>query len=626
MPATIIQSNAQPFDSVEVDPVTLDIIENALRHLREEMDATLVRTAMSPAIREQGDAFPLVTDRDGRMIVGQMGSFLQGFLANYEGTIEEGDVIWLSDAYACEGAISHNNDWVIFLPVFHEGRLIGWVSMFGHQTDVGGKTPGSLPTDGTSIFQEGIRIPPVKIYRKGVFNDELLALVLHQVRIPEWNRSDLNALVASCRTAERRMRELCERFGVDTYVSSLDLLLERNYRAVKELIARNISTEPISFEDYVCDDGAGFGPYKLKCTMWREGEKVILDLDGTDPQSPSSINYLLNENVQKMFFGAYLIKAFDPQILINDGFYPLVEVRVPEGSILRPKFPAALSCRTHTLSRLFDVMGALLGQKTPQFLNAAGTSTAPHLMYSGYDSEDEFFQLFQIGFGGIPARPHGDGPDGHSMWPDFTNVPNEFLERYFPIRIERYETIPDSGGAGFFRGGNGMLIAYRFLEPGVISIHDDRWLLYPWGVNGGEPGSRSSKILYRTDGSVEVVAPKIDNIRVSSGDLLHFLTWGGGGWGDPLQRDPENVALEVRRGLISSEGARRYGVVLTGEDQVDGDSTLLLRRSMLNGRGELPLFNYGGTLDEILERCHQETGLSAPVRPSWADRRSAQSL
>jgi hypothetical protein len=175
--------------------------------------------------------------------------------------------------------------------------------------------------------------------------------------------------------------------------------------------------------------------------MQRVGDKVVLDFTGTDPQSDASINFYLNENMFKMFFGIYMIMVFDPQILFNDGFYDLVDVRIPEGSLLKPKFPAALSCRTHALGRIFDVLGALLGQKQPDFLCAAGFSSSPHLMYSGFHPDGEWFQLFQIGFGGIPGRFLGDGADGHSLWPGFTNVPNEFLERYFPMRIEKYEHI-----------------------------------------------------------------------------------------------------------------------------------------------------------------------------------------
>ncbi|MCH8172815.1 MAG: hydantoinase B/oxoprolinase family protein, partial [Proteobacteria bacterium] len=566
MPARIIEKNTKKFSPVKVDPVTLDIIENALRNARVEMDATLFRTAMSPGIREQGDAFPLIADHKGRMVVGQFGSFIDGFLKAYDGDLEEGDVIWLADPYTCEGAVSHANDWLILMPVFISGRLISWAAMFGHMTDIGGKVPGSLPTDAVSIFEEGIRIPPVKIYKKGEYQKDLVDLVMHQVRMPEWCRADLNAIIASCRMAERRVHEMCERFGEDVYVSATEELLERNYRAMKQLIHTTVAEEKISFTDYVCDDGMGFGPYKIHCSMWREGDKVILDFEGTDPQSASSINFYLNENMFKMFFGIYMIMVFDPQILFNDGFYPLVDVRIPEGSLLKPKFPAALSCRTHALGRIFDVLGGLLGQRQPEFLNAAGFSSSPHLMFSGFHKNGEWYQLFQIGFGGIPGRPFGDGPDGHSLWPGFTNIPNEFLERYFPLRIERYESTPDSGGAGFFRGGNGITMCYRFLEAGTISIHDDRWFTYPWGVNGGTPGARSQKILERADGTREVLPSKCDRIQVKEGDLLHYLTGGGGGWGDPLERDANLVALEVRRGLVSFVGARwqlflAYGVV-----------------------------------------------------------------
>ena len=164
-------------------------------------------------------------------------------------------------------------------------------------------------------------------------------------------------------------------------------------------------------------------------------------------------------------------------------------------------FPAALSGRTHALGRILEVLGGLLGQKTPEFLNAAGFSSSPHLFYFGVDKAGTSFQLFQIGFGGIPGRALGDGPDGHSLFPNFTNVPNEFLERYFPLIIECYETLADSGGAGLHRGGNGIDMVYRFLEPGMIAIHDDRWFVHPWGVNGGAPGSRARKILVSTDGT-----------------------------------------------------------------------------------------------------------------------------
>ncbi len=619
MPATILESNTTPFNKVPVDTITLDIVENALRNAREEMDATLFRTAMSPGIREQGDAFPLIADREGLMVVGQFGSFIDGFLKGYDGDIEEGDMIWLADPYSCEGAVSHNNDWLIIRPIFVAGRLISWACMFGHMTDIGGKVPGSLPTDATSIFEEGVRIPPIKLYKNDVLQEDILTLVLHQVRMPEWCRADLLAIVASCRVAEKRVHEICERFGDDFFASATDELLDRNKRAMGHLINTAVSTDKVSFEDYICDDGRGFGPYKIKCTMWREGETVILDFDGTDPQAVGSINFYLNENMFKMFFGIYMVMVFDPQVMFNDGFYDLVDVRIPQGSLLKPNFPAALSCRTHALGRIFDILGGLLGQGQPEFLNAAGFSSSPHLMFSGFDKDSgDWFQLFQIGFGGIPGRPFGDGPDGHSLWPGFTNVPNEFLERYFPMRITRYTSIPDSGGAGLNRGGNGILMTYEFLNRGTVSIHDDRWFTYPWGVNGGKPGERSTKILRRADGSEEIIPSKCDRIEVFEGDELDYITWGGGGWGNPLDRDADLVALEVRRGLVSSKGAfENYGVKVSDDGSVDAAATEAKRAELAKDQTEGEIFNFGPDIEAIRANCKAETGLDAPIQPQW---------
>jgi N-methylhydantoinase B len=621
--ATVVQSATPPTKAADVDPVTVDIIENALRNARAEMDAVLFRTAMSPGIREQHDEFPLIADPDGLMVVGQFGLSIPALLDGYAGTVEEGDILFTSDPYACGGAISHANDWLILLPIYVEGRVVGWAAQFGHMTDVGGKVPGSLPTDATSIFEEGVLVPPVKLYRRGELNGEVLDLILNQVRMKEWNRSDLNALVAACRNAGRRIQELCARFGTGVYLATLDALLARNYDAMKTLIETTIpADEVLSFTDYICDDGMGYGPYRIHCSMWREDGRVILDFDGTDPQSGGSINYYLNENLYKMFFGTYMISVFDPQILWNDGFYPLVDVRIPEGSLLKPRYPAALSCRTHGLGRIFDMLTGLLGQRQPEFLCAAGFSSSPHLMYSGtYSSGEragEWFQLYQIGFGGIPGRPFGDGPDGYSLWPSFTNVPNEFLESYFPLVIERYETVADSGGPGYYRGGNGIDVAYRFGEAGQISIHDDRWFTYPWGVNGGLPGGRSRKWLERADGTFEVLASKCDRVRVGAGDLLHYVTWGGGGWGDPYDRDADLVAKEVVQGLVTRAGAERYGVVLDDTGAPDLAATTALREQLRTRRGAPALFDRGfDSIEELRARCLAETGLPAPEPPRF---------
>ncbi|MCO4811992.1 MAG: hydantoinase B/oxoprolinase family protein [Gammaproteobacteria bacterium] len=615
MPAKIVETNSKPFANIDVDAVTVDIIENALKNVRIEMDAVLFRTAMSPGIREQGDCFPMVANKDGKMVVGQFGSFIHGFMEAYDGEIEEGDIILTNDPYMCNAAVSHLPDWIVLVPIFKDGRHIAWSAMFGHMSDNGGMVPGSIPIKAETIYQEGIRIPPTKLYKKGKLQSDLLELILHNVRTTEWNRFDLNALVAACRTAAKRCIEIAERFGDDVFQQTMQIMLDRNLEAMRAIINMIVPEEPQYFEDYVCDDGVGKGPYKIACKLWREGDVAIFDFEGTDPQAKSSINFYMNEEMFKMFFGSFTINLFDPHILFNDGFYELVDVRIPDGSLLKPKFPAALSGRTHALGRIFDVMGGVLGQGAPDAMNAAGFSDSPHLFYSGYDKNGEWFQLFQIGFGGIPGRPVGDGPDGHSLWPGFTNVPNEFIEAYFPLRIVKYEPIADSGGAGLHRGGNGLSVAYEFLVDGEIALHDERWLTHPWGVRGGDPGMRSTKRIVRADGGEEWLPAKCDGIKVKEGDVLYFNTWGGGGWGNPLERDPELVRTEVTRGLVSREGARRYGVVIADDDSVDVAATEALRVEMTPARENMGLFSRGGTIEELKARSMEETHLPAPEAP-----------
>jgi N-methylhydantoinase B len=618
MPATIIETNTRSFDKVAVDPITLDLIENGLVAAREQMDALLFRTAMSPIIRDQRDGFPVIATREGKLVAGQFGSPVHGFMKYYDGPIEEGDVFLTSDPYSCDGAVSHANDWLVCMPVFKDSRLINWAAMFGHMADIGGKVPGSMPTDSEQIFEEGIVIPPIKIFSKGQLQKDVLKVILHNCRIPDWNRGDFSSVVAACRTGANRCIEMAQRFGDDLYMSALQALLDRNYRAMRELILNTVSEDKCYFEDFICDDGMGMGPYKIACTMWREGEKVIFDFNGTDPQSTGSVNLLLSEQMFRMFCGQFMINFFDPQILLNDGFFDLIDVRIPSGSLLKPLKPAGLTSRTHALARIFDVLSGLLGQANPEYMCAAGFSDSPHLMYSGYGSDGEWFLLFQIGFGGIPGKPSGDGPDGHSLWPKFMNVPNEFIESYFPVRIECYETVPDSGGAGFHRGGNGMLVGYRFLAPGQISVHDDRWLTYPWGVGNGLPGARSVKFLQRADGSRELLPSKCDRVKVQKGDLLHFQTWGGGGWGDPLTRDSALVAVDVDRGLVTRGGAKRYGVVLDENLRVDVKATQALREEMARKRGPSRMFDFGGSIEELKARCKEETGFDPPVSPTFA--------
>ena len=259
---------------------------------------------------------------------------------------------------------------------------------------------------------------------------------------------------------------------------------------------------------------------------------------GTDPQAPGPINFYLHEGMFKMFIGVYMIMVFDPQILFNDGFYDLIHVTLPKGSLVHPDFPAALGCRTHALARQFDVLGGALSRHAPEMATAAGYGSSPHFLYSGTDRDGQPFQLMEILYGGIPGRPIGDGMDGHSWWPLFENIPSEYLESYYPMIIEGYASLPDTGGAGRHRGGNGVEKVYRLLEPGEISIHDDRHRSQPWGILGGRPGGVSEKWLIRADGRRTPLESKVDNVQVAPGDRIVFRTAGGGGWGRPAGARP----------------------------------------------------------------------------------------
>jgi N-methylhydantoinase B len=458
----------------------------------------------------------------------------------------------------------------------------------------------------------------VKLFERGELNHDLLDMILSNSRMPTMNYFDLMAIVAACRTAEKRVRELCDRFGQPMYLGACEALLDRTYRAMAQLIVKNLPEKKVSFEDYIDDDGRGNGPYKMKLTIWREGEHGYFDWTGTDPQAPGPINFFLNEEMFKMFIGVYLIMVFDPQILFNDGFYPLLHVIQPEGSLILPKFPSALGCRTHALTRLFDVLGGALGHQAPEFTTAAGYGTSPYLLYNGHDATGEFFHLMEISFGGIPGRPVGDGMDAHSWWPLFENIPSEYLETYYPVTILENGSLEDSGGAGFHRGGNGVHKVYRFESDGEIAIHDDRERSQPWGVLGGLPGSVSRKLLIRKDGERVSLPSKISSVKVSKGDVLIYDTAGGGGWKDPLDRPVEKVENDVKRHLVSIQKAHSdYGVVMDPHTlKADAAASAKLRGRMKTERGPVAKFTFGPVPEAIGIRKQDAFQQSAREQPT----------
>ena len=590
-------TTARPERAQADSPIVVDIIENALKNIRREMDAAIFRAAMSTVIREEHDSFPLIADEHGRMLAGQFGWPLDEFFENYpKEELAPGDVVMLNDPYLCGGAIQHTVDMLLLRPIFYDEELIGFASQFGNLTDIGGPVPGSMPTDSRSIFEEGVRFPPVKLYEAGQLVEPIVSILACNSRTPELAVADTLAMAAATRAAELRIIELCERFGLETYRRVCQELLDRTRQAAQGVIERFIPEQPLVFEDYVDDDGRGNGPFKIKLALWREGGRGVMDFSESSPQAEGPINLLMGETMMKMNLGIILTMALDPQILFNHGYNDLFEVRFRKGSILQPEFPAPLSNRSHTMARLFDVVQGTLAQQNPELATGAMCGASPHFLYSGVDRSGEFFLFYEINYGGIPGRPVGDGMDVHAWWPSVTSIPVEYAEAYFPVRLERVKGSPDSGGAGKHRGGNGVEKLYEFLEPGEVSIHDDRHLSRPWGIGGGQAAANSRKLLIRANGNEEELAAKLDRLGVEPGDRLLFITGGGGGWGDPLERDPASVRLDVLRGFVSPARAREiHGVVLDPISQsLDEAATDALRSELRSARpGKLPLFDFG---------------------------------
>ena len=326
----------------------------------------------------------------------------------------------------------------------------------------------------------------------------------------------------------------------------------------------------------------------------------MFDWTGTDDQAEGPINFHIHEGLCKLFFGVYMIMSFDPSMLFNEGFYDLFEIVLPEGSLLNPRFPAALSNRLNTHTRFFDCQAGALGQFVPHLSMAAGYGTSPHFIFSGTDKNGKYFQLMELLFGGVPGRPHGDGFDGHAWWPLFSATPIEYIENYYPILVENYRPIQNFGGAGLHRGGGGIEKVYRMLAGGRVFIHDDREVVPPWGINGGLHGGTSSKWLIKAGTETpERIPSKIDNLKVKPGDRIVFKTAGSGGWGDPFERAPELVARDVRYDLVSRELAERdYGVVLTEDLRVNEVATQKARTDAWRVRGQPSAFDFGFTPPE----------------------------
>jgi N-methylhydantoinase B len=568
-----------------VNPVVLEIIRGSLRSTIQEMELLMERCAMSPFIKEKKDYFVGIYDTRGRIVCCHISSSGPGMVAPILEAyplddMRPGDVYWFNDPYISKGAVQHHQDMVFAMPVFYSGNVVSFTVTYGHYQDIGGMKAGSISPHASEIFHEGTLVPPVRIYRAGHLNDEAYRIFLRNSRLPDMVEGDTKAMMASCRLAESRLLELLERYGQATVLEAFEMIIaqtaERTRTLFHELIPQGTST----FHDYLDNDGVDGRPYRVELTLSREGERVRLDATRSDDQARGPINYITNPGLLQIAYGRYLL-ALDPSLDVNEGLLQnLDEWITREGSILQPRFPAPLGMRAHTRFRVVACMFGALAQANGGQVPANSPVYVLYYFRAHHPTTRQPILCIE-GLGvGLGARPFADGVDA-IYYIAQENYPVEYVEKDFPLRIEQYTIRSDSGGPGLYRGGCGIIRDVRVLsDKAELGTRMENIKFPPYGVAGGKAG-RPGKIILNPETPEEREIPPVgDGVQLKRGDLLRLMTCGGGGWGDPFNRDALSVQQDVARGFISVHGALEdYGVALEpGSLEIDKAATEECRR------------------------------------------------
>jgi N-methylhydantoinase B len=563
------------------DPATFEVFKNAVAGLANQMAITIIRTAHSQIIAESMDFSTALCDAQGRVVAqgnctpGHMGSVpaaMDAVLARYGDDLHDGDVFALNDPD--EGG-SHLPDIFVFTPAFVDGRLEGFAVAIGHHADIGGRVAGGNAVDSTEIFQEGLQIPVCRLLSRGVLNETLMSILARNVRVPDLVLGDLQAEVAACHTGVTGILTLVRRHGAERYRSLVDELLDYSEILLRNRI-RELPDGRWSFEDCLDDDGLGGDSVPLRVAVTLRGDEVSFDFTGSSPQVPSALNATASMTMSAAY--AALQAAVGKDIPANAGFYRPIGFTIPEGSILNGRRPVARNARGLVGYRLLDTIWGALAEVLPDRIPACGDGGPNGVAIGATDDNGAQSVVMDVCFGAWGGRPNGDGLDGASpLMGNLANTPIEDLERTGLVRVEQYGYLPDSGGAGTWRGGLSIVRDLRLEhEDASLQIRSDRRDHRPYGLAGGQPGGACWNIL-NPDGERQVMPSKVTT-RFRRGDVHRHVTAGGGGYGDPLLRDPARVLADVIAGKVTAEGARRdYGVVVR-DGRVDGDATAALRR------------------------------------------------
>ena len=577
------------------DPFTLELFKNSLFSISDEMAVTICRTTYSGVLRDNMDFSTGFTDANGKLVaqgltiplhLGSIPTALDSVLDHFKGDIQPGDVFIMNDPY--EGGM-HLPDVFIFKPIFVEGEQLAIAATISHQADIGGRVPGSNASDSTEIFQEGLRIPPIKLYMGGELNETMWRLIEKNVRIPIQVLGDMRAQLSACTIAENQFLELVDRFGLETTRFYMGEVIDHTERLARAAI-RKLPDGEFAFEDWVDDDGIDRDrPIRLFCKITKRDDAIRVDWAGSSDQVKGAINCTLS--FTKAVSYAAIRSVLDFDIPCNEGLFRAIDVTAPPGTVTNMVLPAACAARGLTGFRMGDCVFGALAMMLKDEVGAASDGGNTGISIGGYDKSRRPFIFVDFACGSWGGRPWGDGLQGNSnMFANMASQSVELIESQNPIQILRYELIPDRAGAGKYRGGVPYRRDYLFTEEeAVLQVRSDRRRFRPYGLYGGYAGRPSRNVL-NPDKEARLLDSKV-TMHLRRGDVFRHELPGGGGWGDPLDRDPSNVLNDVRNEYISVEGANRdYGVVIDNSTwTVDLVATRNLRESRRHSRGEKPL-------------------------------------
>ncbi|MCC7039208.1 MAG: hydantoinase B/oxoprolinase family protein [Burkholderiales bacterium] len=578
-----------------VDPITLEVIQERLISIVREMRATLARVAYSSVLYEardfscvimnaRGDAVAVSEDNPGHII--PLPWSVRIAISRFGDDIHPGDVILINDPYS---GGTHLNDVAVICPVFVDGKLLLFPAIRAHWADVGGMTPGSLSGTSTEIFQEGVRIPPIKIYERGKLVSGVADLMFANMRVEAERRGDLQAMLETCRTAERRIVEMVGKFGMGTLLESIDVILDRTEEHIRELVDR-IPDGSYVYEDYLDASGTSHDPVLLKARIDVAGSDISVDFSGTAAQVAGPINASLAVTTTAVF--TILKTVLDPDLPVNQGAFRPVTVTAPLGTILNARFPAACGGFAEIRRRTQSVVMGALSRALPDAIAGDVKGTANHCYVGGLNpATNAHFIFYEYPAGGTGGYREADGSSAFRSFDegDFSSIqPVESIENELPIVIERTELRVDSGGPGTSRGGLGIERDVRVAtDRATYSVLSDRCVIPPYGVHGGGAGAPNSFTYRRGHDEYQPgkVPGKATGCPLVRGDVVLMRSAGGGGFGDPLARDPELVRDDVAMGFVTRDAAgTAYGVVLTVQGEVDVVATRARRAELAERR------------------------------------------